>query len=79
MQYDVVIIGGGAAGAVVASRLAAHPHLSVLLLEAGPDYPDPAHLPDDGFVANFAQEVMQGQWPLSVEEIRQPGSRTIRS
>ena len=47
MQYDVVIIGGGAAGSVLAGRLAAHPHLSVLLLEAGPDYPDPAHLPDD--------------------------------
>ncbi len=47
MKYDVVIIGGGAAGAVVASRLAADAQTAVLLLEAGPDYPDPAQLPDD--------------------------------
>jgi choline dehydrogenase len=47
MKYDVVIIGAGAAGSVLASRLAEDPKTSILLLEAGPDYPDLAHLPDD--------------------------------
>ena len=41
MKYDVVIVGGGAAGCVLAARLAADARTSVLLLEAGPDYPDP--------------------------------------
>jgi choline dehydrogenase len=47
MKYDIVIVGGGAAGSVLAGRLGANADTSVLLLEAGPDYPDPANLPDD--------------------------------
>jgi hypothetical protein len=31
-----------------------------------------------GFVANFAQEVMQGQWPVPVAGLRRPGRRTLR-
>jgi len=62
-EYDIVIAGGGAAGCLVAGRLAtADPDLRILVLEAGPStYNNPVHTQPARFCHNLA-----------------PGSRTVR-
>lgn len=44
-QFDVIVIGAGSAGAVVAARASEDPSRSVLLVQAGPDYGDTAQTP----------------------------------
>jgi choline dehydrogenase len=46
-MHDLLIIGAGSSGSAIAARATENPNLSVLLLEAGPDYPMLSETPAD--------------------------------
>lgn len=74
MEWDIVIVGGGSAGCVLANRLSADPSRRVLLCEAGSDMPK-GGVPAD-ILDNYAQSAYMNaayRWPglkVSFDRVR---------
>ncbi len=67
MEFDEIIVGSGSSGAVLAARLSEDRGRQVLLIEAGPDYPDLERTPRS--LLNGRQMPSDHDWGFSAEMV----------
>jgi choline dehydrogenase len=69
-KWDIIIVGAGSAGCAIAARASEDPNRRVLLLEAGPDYPDIAATPFD-LVNSHNNSYTDHDWSLDYQPVRE--------
>ncbi len=72
--HDIIVIGAGSAGAVVAARASEDHRRSVLLIEAGPDYADTGATPFD-LVNSHNNSYTDHDWGFSYQPTAKGASR----
>lgn len=74
-SFDYVIVGSGAAGAILASRLTENPKITVCVLESGPSDWDPMLRIPAGYIKKVFDPKVS--WPLTTEPTEHTGGRRI--